>query len=474
MKLETVILFPHMLRLACSILALATVLASMLGGQDRPNILLIVSDDQGYRDLGSAGSPDIRTPNLDRLAAEGVRLTSYYSPFAFCTPARGAILTGRYPQRNGTYENFRNDRVDDGYVYPPDEYALSPERVLGMDTREVLLSNVLSEAGYATGIFGKWDLGQMRRYLPLQRGFDDFYGFVNTGIDYYTHERYGVPAMYRGNRPTTEDKGTYTTELFERETLRFLDEHKGEPWFVYLSYNAPHGASNLDRWIRGMGPQAPGRYLDLFPSSPSRNESRRRNYLAAVAAMDDSIGKVLHRIEQHGQTDNTLVIFVSDNGGGGGSDNAPLRGRKSWLFEGGVRVPFILRWPGHAPAGKVSDEFLTGLEIFPTLLAAAGVKPPAGVALDGFDMLPTLKGDTESPREEMIWRNADDYAVRMGDWKLVSSHRGSGLFDLSEDIGERKDLSRQLPDVLNRLKARYRAWVGAMEDAEPRGPYRDF
>ena len=452
---------------------LLALLAPSLLAQDRPNILLIISDDQGYNDLGSAGSPDIRTPNLDRMAAEGVRLTSYYSPFAFCTPARGAILTGRYPQRNGTYENFRNDRVDDGYVYPPDEYALSPERVLGMDVREVLLSNLLEKAGYANGMFGKWDLGQMRRYLPLQRGFHDFYGFVNTGIDYFTHERYGVASMYRGNEPTTEDKGAYTTDLFERETLRFLEEHKDQPWFVYLSYNAPHGASNLDRWIRGMGPQAPGQYLDLYPSSHDKDKSRRRNYMAATTAMDDSIGNVLHKIEQLGQTKNTLVIFVSDNGGGGGSDNAPLRGRKAWLFEGGVRVPGIVKFPGKIPAGKVSDAFVTGLEIFPTILAAAGVEPPDGVTLDGYNMLPTLNGE-KSPRSEMFWKNADDFAARVGKWKLVSSERGSGLFDLSEDIGERKDLAGQLPEVLSRVKGRYESWWLEMEAAEPRGPYRDY
>lgn len=444
-----------------------------LAAQDRPNILLIVSDDQGYADLGAAGSKDIRTPNLDRIAAEGVRLTSYYSPFAFCTPARGAILTGRYPQRNGTYENFRNDRVDDGYVYPPDEYALSPERVLGMDVREVLISNLLEKAGYANGMFGKWDLGSLQRYLPLQRGFHDFYGFVNTGIDYFTHERYGVPSMFRGNEPTTEDRGVYTTELFERETLRFLNEHKDEPWFVYLSYNAPHGASNLDPWIRGMGPQAPGQYLDLYPSSPYKAESRRRNYMAATTAMDDSIGNILRRIEQLGQTDKTLVIFVSDNGGGGGSDNSPLRGRKAWLFEGGVRVPAIVKWPGRVPAGVVSDTFVTGLEIFPTVLAAAGVEPPDGVVIDGYDMLATLNG-AESPRTEMFWKNADDYAARIGNWKLVSSGRGSGLFDLSEDIGEQTDLASRLPDVLSRVQTRIQAWMAEMEAAEPRGPYRDF
>ncbi len=235
------------LRVTVLLLVAATGLAAR-----QPNILLIVSDDQGYMDLGSMGSPDILTPRLDKLAAEGARLTSYYSAFPVCTPSRGSLLTGRYPQRNGIYDNFRNDRVDDGYRYPSHEYEISPERILGMDTREVLLSEVLSEAGYATGVFGKWDLGSLRRFLPTQRGFDDFYGFVNTGIDYWTHERYGVPSMYRRNTPTEVDKGTYTTDLFERETLRFIDEHRGDPFFVYLSYNAPHGASSLDRGFGGL------------------------------------------------------------------------------------------------------------------------------------------------------------------------------------------------------------------------------
>jgi arylsulfatase A-like enzyme len=448
------------------------VMAAALLPARQPNILLIVSDDQGYMDLGSMGSPDILTPRLDQLASEGARLTSYYSAFPVCTPSRGALLTGRYPQRNGTYDNFRNDRVNDGYRYPPHEYEISPERILGMDTREVLLSEVLADAGYSTGVFGKWDLGSLRRFLPLQRGFADFYGFVNTGIDYWTHERYGIPSMYRGNAPTQADKGQYTTDLFEREALRFIDEKKDGPFFVYLSYNAPHGASSLDRGIRGFV-QAPGKCLDQYPAPDRLEGERRHKFKAAVACMDASIGRVLDRIDEFGLRANTIVIFLSDNGAGGGGDSGPLRGRKGQMFEGGVRVPFLIRWPGHIEPGTVSDEFLSALEVFPTIVKAAGASLPNGVTMDGFDMLPVLQSRGRSIRESMFWERQGEYGARVGKWKLVESRRGRGLFDLSEDVGERKDLSDKLPDVRNRVEQSYRDWVRAMAEAEPRGPFKN-
>ncbi len=438
-----------------------------------PNILLIVSDDQGYADLGSMGSPDILTPRLDRLASEGVRLTSYYSAFPVCTPSRGTLLTGRYPQRNGTYDNFRNDRVNDDYLYSPEEYAISPERILGMDARETLLSQVLRDAGYATAVFGKWDLGSLQRFLPMQRGFDEFYGFVNTGIDYWTHERYGIPSMYRGNAPTEEDRDHYTTNLFERETLQFMERNRDRPYFVYLSYNAPHGASNLDRRIRGMA-QAPGRCLELYPDPDRIEGERRRKFNASVTCMDESIGRVLDRLDGHGLRDDTIVVFVSDNGPGSGGDAGPLRGRKGQMFEGGVRVPFLMRWPVKIEPGTVSDEFLTGLDVFPMLVKAAGAESPEGVTLDGFDMLPVLQGKAKSSRNTMFWERQGEYGARVGRWKLVESRRGSGLFDLSEDLGERKNLSEELPKVLRRVRDRFHAWQREMAEAEPRGPFKNY
>jgi len=438
-----------------------------------PNILLIVSDDQGYRDLGCYGSEDARTPNLDRLAAGGVKLTSFYVTWPACTPSRAGLLTGRYPQRSGTYDMFRNYLVDVGHRYTPEEYAVSPEMILGTDIREVFISEVLEKSGFTSGCFGKWDGGQLRRFLPLQQGFDDYYGFANTGIDYFTHERYGVPSMRRGNRITTEDRGTYATDLFRREAVRFLKEHLEKPFFIYLPFNAPHGASSLDPAIRGTV-QAPERFLKMYPEGKTRKEQRRRGYLAAITCMDEAIGELLDLLDRNKIARRTIVIFLSDNGGGGGSDNRPLRGGKSRMYEGGLRVPCIIRWPGKIPAGTSCGEFLTSLEIFPTLLSAVGAEPPEGVVLDGFDMLAVLQGKERSGRREMFWERRNERAARVGDWKWVESPRGGGLFDLSRDIGETRDLSGDRPAVLRRLQDRFAAWKKAMDGAEPRGPFRDY
>lgn len=440
-----------------------------------PNIVLIVSDDQGYPDLGCIGAKPIHTPHLDRLAAEGARGTSFYVTWPACTPSRGSLLTGRYPQRNGLYDMVRNDMVNYGHRFTWEEYAVSPEMTLGLDPREITIGDMLKKAGYATGVVGKWDMGQAKRYLPLQRGFDFFYGHGNNGIDYYTHERYGIPSMFRGNERTEEDKGQYVTHVFGREALYFMREHLGQrPFFLYLPFNAPHGASTLaeDNGGKRPGVQAPEEYVARYRDKVKDEKLAR--YYAAVTCMDEVIGDVLKTLDEAGQTGNTIVIFFSDNGGSGNGGNQPLKGGKGTMFEGGLRVPFLIRWPGKVPAGVVTDEMLTALEIVPTLLAAAGAPAPEGVTLDGFDMLPVLRGEVKAPREAMFWQRRADKAARVGRWKWVESGRGSGLFDLSQDLGEQKDLSKEKPEVLKMMQARFAAWRAEMDASEPRGPFRDY
>jgi len=299
-----------------------------------------------------------------------------------------------------------------------------------------------------------------------------------------------VPSMYRDNLPTTKDKGTYCTDLFEREAIRFLEKNRQKPFFLYLPFNAPHGASNLDPTIRS-GAQAPEKFKKMYSelqdqlgtqerkrygktfTVPNR-AARRLEFVGSVTAMDAAIGKLLDLLDRYKIAGNTIVIFFSDNGGGGAADNKPLRGNKGQMFEGGIRVPCIVRWPGKIPAGSTSNEFLTSLEIFPMLCAASGTKPPQSNTLDGFDMLGVLQGTKKSPRQEMFWQRRLDKGARVGHWKWVESGRGNGLFDLRNDVAEKKDLSKERPEILKMMKARFANWKKEMQAAEPRGPFRDF
>lgn len=459
------------------LLSLLLLSAACLGAQ--PNVILIVSDDQGYPDLGCIGSKPLITPNLDKLAAEGVRGTSFYVTWPACTPSRSSILTGRYPQRNGLYDMVRNDMVNFGHKFSAEEYAVSPEMTLGLDVREITIGDMLKKAGYATGCVGKWDMGQAKRFLPLQRGFDFFYGHGNNGIDYYTHERYGVPSLFRGNTRTEEDKGKYVTDVFRREALYFVNQHAGSrPFFLYLPFNAPHGASSFPEDTKegekkkGEGVQAPERYVAMYRDTVK--DERLARYCGAVTCMDEAIGALMEAVEKAGQRDNTLVIFMSDNGGSGNGGNAPLKGSKSTMWEGGLRVPFIARWPEKLPAGKVSDEFLTAMELVPTLLAACGAQAPEGVKLDGFDMLPVLQGETKSSRKEMYWQRRTDKAARFENWKWLESAKGNGLYDLSTDLGEKNDLTNERPEIARMMRDRFARWRGEMDASEPRGPFRDY
>jgi arylsulfatase A-like enzyme len=260
--------------------------------------------------------------------------------------------------------------------------------------------------------------------------------------------------------------------------MRFINQHKDRPFLCYVPFNAPHAASNLQRPRPGV--QVPLEYVrkhygEYDPKDTDSKKARRMRYIAAIAYMDEAIGHILRQLDEHGLAGNTVVIFLSDNGGSKGTaDNGPLRGGKSSLFEGGIRVPCIMRWPGVLPGGTIYEEFLSAMEIFPMLCGAAGVQPPHHVILDGFDMTAVLAGKRESPRREMFWQRRSDKAARVATWKWVESSAGSGLFDLSKDTSEQHDLSKEKPDVLQMVKARFARWQKLMAEAEPRGPFRDF
>ncbi len=477
--------------LRATMLALAFVAPSLAqtpragGGADaaatgrQPNIILIVSDDQGF-DLGAYGSKQFVTPHLDRMAAEGVRATNFYMTASVCTPSRSGLITGRYPQRNGTYEMIRNNMVNYGHRYTKSEYAISPEMTLGLDVRELTFGDVLRTAGYRNAVFGKWDMGQARRFLPLQRGFDVFVGHGNNGIDYYTHERYGAPSMFRGNELSLADKGTYSTDVFRREAVAFVRENRTRPFFLYLPFNAPHGASNLEKDSN----QVPAHYLKKY--YPDRDPALpATKYAGMVTAMDEAIGELFATLRELAIDRDTLVIFLADNGRNGARiDEVRLRGGKGSGFEGGLRVPLLARWPGVIPAGRTTHEFITALEILPTIAAVAGAKLPAGVTYDGFDFLPVLTGKSPSSRREMFWDFPDAYqAARVGDWKWVSftprGRRGEvpdkeELFDLAADPGEKINLASARPEKLAELKAKFAGWQAEMAATEPRGPFRDY
>jgi arylsulfatase A-like enzyme len=279
--------------------------------------------------------------------------------------------------------------------------------------------------------------------------------------------------MIDGNRLSIADKGTYATDLFEREALEFINGSEGKPFFLTLAFNAPHSASNLDPEIKGTV-QATEEYLKMYPKSNTKRGEKQRAYKAAITQMDQSIGTILERIKEMGLEENTLVIFLSDNGGMSLADNYPLRGGKAQFFEGGIRVPCLVKWPGKLEAGQTNDAFLTSLELFPMMVAAAGLELPEAIIYDGFDMLPVLQGKTDAERTEMFWEFRGDQAARVGDWKWVQSAKGNGLFDLKQDIGEQNDLSLEKPEILEELTRKFSKWKEEMENAAPRGPFKDF
>jgi arylsulfatase A-like enzyme len=422
-------------------LALAACAATATAAADRPpNLIIILADDLGYADVGFNGCRDIPTPNIDSLARDGVRCSDGYVTHPFCSPTRAGLLTGRYQQRFGHENNP---------VYNPED------TVSGLPTSEVLLPQVLKDAGYISGIVGKWHLGAAERFHPLNRGFDEFFGFLGGGHQYFP-ERWGGKAEYttdlmRGRAFVKEDE--YLTDAFAREAEAFVERHRDRPFFLYLAFNAPHTPL-----------QAPPRYLDRFRSIA---DEKRRTYAAMISALDDGVGRLLAKLRAHRLEERTLVVFLSDNGGpigdrGNGSSNGPLRAGKGTTYEGGIRVPYALRWTGTLRAGTVYEHPVSSLDLFATAVALGAASPAPGRPLDGVDLIPYLRGDKSGPpHEALFWRTGGgtSFAARLGPRKLVEPRPGKlELYDLARDTAETNDLAPAQADAVRQLARLKDAW----------------
>ena len=415
----------------------------------KPNILVIVADDLGYGDIGVHGGKDVPTPNIDALAASGVRCTSGYVSAPYCSPSRAGFLTGRYQTRFG-------------HEFNP---HVGEESKLGLPLDQRTIANYLHDAGYATGLVGKWHQGYNREHHPQSRGFDDYFGFLVAGHNYLLHKDaeaqtntvYAKDMIYR-NRELQKLDG-YTTDLFTDEALAFMDRHADKPWFLYLAYNAVHTPLEV---LEKYGKRVP----------KSITDPDRRAYLSLLIGLDDAVGRITAYLRKTGKDKDTLIFFFSDNGGSGKKPflayntgvNSPLRGDKGQTLEGGIRVPFFVSWPGKLPAGKTYDQPVITLDILPTACAVAGAKPDAD--FDGVNLIKHLTGaDTTSPHEALFWRFGPQKAIRKGKWKLVDwrdfetkQNSGWQLYDLARDIGEKNNLTKSQPEIVAELSAAWDTW----------------
>jgi len=417
--------------------------------QAKPNIIIIISDDMGYADIGCYGCKDISTPNIDSIAQKGVRFTNGYVTAPGCSPSRAGLMTGRYQQRFGHY-------------YNPGPPPRGTRDNVGLPPTEITIADMLKSKGYVTGLVGKWHMGLTPNRHPLKRGFQEFFGFLHGEHNYLDPALDSFNPILRGTVPVNEKE--YLTDAFTREATSFIKRHRKEPFFLLLSYNAVHNPM-----------QSPKRYQDSFKHIA--NETRR-TYAGMLAAMDDGIGKVLQHLQTYGIEDETIVFFLNDNGGWGegnsryeGSINSPLRSGKGSFFEGGIRVPFIVQWPSRLPSGVTYDHPVISLDILPTVAVAAGAKLPQDRKIDGVNLIPYLTGQNKkTPHEILFWHMSDPYAVRHGNWKLVNNGHKTWLFDIALDISESHDLSAKHPDVVKLLTRDYEKWNSQM--AQPLWPPR--
>lgn len=445
--------------LAVNILALSTA-CTQGPTRERPNIIVMLADDLGYGSVSWYGS-SIPTPHVDTIAENGIAFTSGYMTAPVCNPSRPALMTGRYAQRWGKELNSQT-------VAPVGTARKS------LPQAETTLAEVLAAEGYATGAIGKWQLGMAEGYHPLDRGFDFFLGmpsgsrFVDPGWPDARiapgHEDSGEPdgtgryrGLVRGREPIAMD--VYLTDRLGQEAVDFVERHRDEPFFLYVAFHAPHGPI-----------QTIGKYYRRFPEL---TDETSRIYAAMISAVDDWVGATLAKLRQHGLEERTLVIFTSDNGAAEGSDtdgqrNAPLIGHKRNLYEGGIRVPYLLQWKGRLAGGREFRHPVSSLDVFPTVLAAAGGSSGNLRPLDGVNLLPFLEGAAEgAPHDHLVWRSGPNRAVRQGAWKLLQSRDGpTRLYNVQDDPSESRDLSEEHPELVRTLHGLFRDW--AADKAEPR------
>ena len=423
------------------LLAAVPLSAQQANREPGPNVVLIITDDVGYGDLGSYGAPDIKTPHLDRLAREGVRFTDFYSNGAVCTPTRTALISGRYQQRVGLEQVL----------------TTSPEdRKRGLAVTGRSLPQLLKNQGYATALIGKWHLGYVPEFGPNAHGFDYFFGFLGGAVDFFRHSGTDGESDLYENRTRTQETG-YLTDIITRRSVDFINRSAGRPFFLEVAYNAAH-------WPF----QSPHHKPDAFASgrpivqwAGDDLNPTRKDYAEMLERADEGVGQILSTLDRLGLARNTLVIFTNDNGGEWLSRNAPLFHRKGTLWEGGIRVPAIIRWPGRVPAGMTTAQVGVTLDLTATILTAAGAPIPAEARLDGIDLVPHIQNGA-APRERTIfWRTPNARvmrAVRRGSWKLLADGQALFLFDLSKDIGERNDLSPLRQDLVKELRQKIVDW----------------
>ncbi len=447
--------------LAAALAAAALGSAPRLPAAEKPNVVFILADDLGWTDLGCQGSRYYETPNIDRLAAQGVRFTSGYTGGPNCQPTRAALMSGQYSPRTGVYTVGSIDRFDwkSRPLRPVDNVEKLPLEV-------VTLGQAMKRAGYKTALFGKWHLGQDPQHHPLARGFDEAVTSMGRHFDFATQPKVEYP------------KGTYLADYLTDRAVDFLTRHKGEPFFLCLHHFAVHAPL-----------QGKPELIEKFQPKPAAGGHKNPTYAAMIASLDESVGRVLKALDELKLAENTLVVFTSDNGGVGGyaregieardiTDNAPLRSGKGSLYEGGVRVPYIFRWPGKIKPGTTSDEPITSVDLYPTLLELTGAKPGPGQVLDGVSYLPTLTGGKRD-RGPLFWhfpgylgsgggtwRTTPAGSVRAGDWKLIEFFEGGRLelYNLKDDLGEKANLAAKMPEKAKELHAKLVEWrkqVGA-------------